>query len=67
VCQFDQGVESNDFRKLPVIKKEDLLEALRHDENLKANDGLPRTPDKLDDIKKQDILLSLREEEEDLG
>jgi ATP-dependent helicase/nuclease subunit B len=67
VCQFDQSVESNDFRKLPVIKKEDLLEALRHDENLKANDGLPRTPDKLDEIKKQDILLSLREEEEDLG
>lgn len=67
VCQFDQAVESNDFRKLPVIKKEDLLEALRHDENLKADDGLPKTTDRLEEIKKQDILLSLREEEEDLG
>lgn len=67
VCQFDQAVESNDFRKLPVIKKDDLLEALRHDESLKADDGLPVSSDRLEDIKKLDILASIGEEEEDLG
>jgi ATP-dependent helicase/nuclease subunit B len=67
VCQFDQGVESNEFRKLPVIKKDDLLEALRQDENIKGNDGLSVKSDVLEEIKKLDILASIGEEEEDLG
>lgn len=67
VCQFDQAVESNDFRKLPVIKKEDLLASLRQDQQMKANDGLPGVNDRLEEIKKLDILASIGEEEEDLG
>ncbi|MFT9597915.1 helicase-exonuclease AddAB subunit AddB [Mesobacillus sp.] len=67
VCQFDQGVESNDFRKLPVIKKEDLLASLRQDQGIEANDGLPGVNDRLEEIKKLDILASVGEEEEDLG
>ncbi|RSD29326.1 helicase-exonuclease AddAB subunit AddB [Mesobacillus subterraneus] len=67
VCQFDQGVESNDFRKLPVIKKEDLLEALRQDENLKAKDGLSVNSGRLEELKKMDLFTTIGEEEEDLG
>lgn len=67
VCQFDQAVESNEFRKLPVIKKEDLLESMRQDESLKINDRLNVSSDRLEEIKKQDILESIGEEEEDLG
>lgn len=67
VCQFDQGMESNDFRKLPPIKKEDLLEALRQDENLKSSYGFANKSGRLEEIKKQDLLSSLGEEDEDLG
>lgn len=67
VCQFDQAVEYNDFRKLPVIKKEDLLESLRQEQQIKANDGLPAANDRVEEIRKLDILASMREEEEDLG
>ncbi|WHX41854.1 helicase-exonuclease AddAB subunit AddB [Mesobacillus sp. AQ2] len=67
VCQFDQAVESNDFRKLPVIKKEDLLQSLRQDENLKADDGLAVDSARLEEIKKFGLLSAIGEEEEDLG
>ncbi|WP_371931913.1 PD-(D/E)XK nuclease family protein [Mesobacillus subterraneus] len=67
VCQFDQAVESNEFRKLPVIKKEDLLASLRQDQLMKAKDSLPGTNDVLEEIRKLDILASMGEEEEDLG
>jgi ATP-dependent helicase/nuclease subunit B len=67
VCQFDQGVESNDYRKLPAIKKEDMLEALRNDENLKLTDGSSIRRNRLVEMNQQDILASIGEEEEDLG
>ena len=60
-------MESNDFRKLPVIKKEDLLASLRQDQGIVANDGLPGVNDRLEEIKKLDILASIGEEDEDLG
>lgn len=61
VCQFDQAIESNDFRKLPVIKKEDLLQSLKQDESLKGEDLLTFGSARLEERS------SIGEEEEDLG
>jgi ATP-dependent helicase/nuclease subunit B len=34
VCQFDRSIETNEFRKLVPKSKEDILEAIRKEENL---------------------------------
>lgn len=67
VCQFDQAVPANEFRKLPAIKKEDILQTLRQDENRASGEGAPLKRGKLGDIKKHDILAAIGEEDENLG
>jgi ATP-dependent helicase/nuclease subunit B len=34
ICQFDRSIETNEFRKLVPKSKEDILEAIRKEENL---------------------------------